>query len=374
MTGPQLVVSWHSFDLRSGRRGQKVDTQGSGNFSRIIGESTDTTLGVLIWQTENERQIPGVISATDPGRTMLVALDQDERILWGGIVLRRNSNASMWATVQAATLEHYLDRRYAGDLVYETTDQVTIAAGVINGLDVDGLDGLVVDAPPSGVLRDFASLDTDDKTMLSVLQDLHGLDNGVEFTIDLEWADAEHTALTRILRLRQRIGTAATAPVQFTLPGAVDDFDYVEDYSADFGATDVMATSSGEGAARPASTHHVDTAMLANGWARFERRFQPASSTSDEALLDSAATEELREVHFGLRDFSLTARLDAAPVVGVDFHLGDDVTAVFTCPRFPAYFDADNRLQPGFSETVRCVGWAIDADARTFAPQLRQAA
>lgn len=365
------TVTWHSFDLRSGRRGPQLVTKEQGSFGRIVSEATDATVSVSCWSAEAEQARPGWDAGTLPGRVMLVALDELQQPAWGGIVLRRVSNASSWVTCSVATLEHYLERRYVGDLEFTGADQAAIASGIVDGIDVDGID-FTIDAPVTGVLLDRSYADNEDKTVLSVITDLVTAETPLEFTVDLAWADDTKSVLQRILRFRPRIGSSRPLPVAFTMPGPVKDFEFTEDYTAEFGANDVMAVSSGEGDARPTSAHHIDADLLANGWAKFENRFTPTTSITDDTELDTAAAAELADMRVGIQQLQLAANLDTAPQVNRDFWLGDDVTAVLTCPRFPAYTDTDGRLQPGFTHTARCVGWSVDLDARTLTPTLRE--
>lgn len=368
-------VTWHSFDLRSGRRGPQLVPQAAGEFGRIVSEATEATVAVSCWDAELQQPRTGWDAGTLPGRVMLVALDELHAPVWGGMVLRRVSNASSWVTCTAVTLEHYLDRRYVGDLEFTgedaSSDQAVIAAGVIDAMTVDGLN-FVVDAPVTGVLLARTYADNEDKTVLSALTELAAADTPLEYTVDLAWTDDTKTVLQRTLRIRPRIGTSRPEPVVFSMPGPVKNFDFTEDYSPEFGANDVMATSSGEGDARPTSSHHVATDLLANGWARFENRFTPATSVTDEAQLDAAAAAELTDMQAGIQQLQLEANLDTAPQVNRDFWLGDDITAVLTCPRFPSYVDGDGLLQPGFVRTARCVGWSVDIAARTLKPMLRE--
>lgn len=366
-------VTWHSFDLRSGRRGPQLVVQAAGEFGRIVSESTEATIAVSCWDAETEKERSGWNAGTLPGRVMLVALDELQQPVWGGLVLRRVSNAGTWVTCTANTLEHYLDRRYVGDLEFaDATDQATIAAGVIDTLAVDGLN-LTVDATATGATLDGRLYaDSEDKTVLTALTELAAADTPLEYTVDLAWTDDTHTVLERILRIRSRIGTSRPEPVVFAMPGPVRNFEFTEDYSAEFGANDVMAISSGEGDARPTSSHHVATDLLANGWARFESRFTPATSITDVDQLDAAAAAELSDMEAGISQLQLEANLDTAPQIDRDFWLGDDITAELTCPRFPQYVDADGRLQPGFVHTARCVGWSVDLTARVLKPTLRE--
>lgn len=360
-------ISWHSFDLRSGRRGVRVVTKELGTVSRIIGEATDTSLDTLCTAPEWDL-------STEPGRTMLVALDtEDESIVWGGMVLRRDSNATEWVGVSLMTLEHYFDRRFASDMLYAGTDQATIAAGLIGMLAVDGLD-FTIDAPASGALLDRAYLGDEDKTVLSALTELLETDGGPEFTVDLEWSDSSHTQIDRVARVRNRLGSAPALTTQWTLPGCVTDFSLIEDFTADYGANDVLAVSSGEGDTRPTSGHKVAQDLIDAGWARFEMRYTPATSITSFAQLEDHATARLADAKDGLTQLSLVADLDTAPRLNVDWWLGDDITASLTCPRFPEQAGPDGGFVPGYTHRVRVVGWEIDYDARVLTPTIREVA
>jgi hypothetical protein len=378
---PAPTVTWHTFDLRTGRRGPQLTTQQLGAFGRIIGESTDCSLDVRVYDPGMETDpryptaagaIPGAIAGTEPGRSLLVALDELDQPVWGGLVLRRVSTEAETVSVSCSTLEHYFGRRFVGDLSFTDTDQGQIAAGVIDGLAVDGL-SFTMDAPPSGVFRDRDYFDDEDKTVLSVLQDLMGVEGGPEFTVELEWADEDHAALSYVVQVRNRIGVAPAVPVAFTMPGCIQTYTLTEDYSEGYGANDVLATSSGQGNVRPTSDHHVETDYLSGGWAKYEYRYEPSTSIIDTETLDDHAAEQLALMKDGLVEFELTANLDAAPRFGSDWHLGDDLTLAVTSPRHPSYLDADGAQVPGLTARVRCVGVSIDYDARTITPQVRLA-
>ncbi len=196
------------------------------------------------------------------------------------------------------------------------------------------------------------------------------VEGGPEFTVDLQWRDADHRILDRVIRVRDRLGTGSATPVaRFDLPGCVTAFEFVEDYSSETAANDVVATSSGEGDARPESSHAVDTAALAGGWARFEYRFEPSTSITEVSTLDAHARRALSDMRDGANQLTLTARRDVAPQVGRDFYLGDDVAVVLTCPRFPARVDPDGAIGTGYESVQRCVGYRLDLDANTIEPR-----
>lgn len=357
-----MSVSWHSFDLRSGRRGPRVATRELGTIQRIIGEPTGVDLST-------DCTVPDWDSSTLPGRTMLVALGEEERILWGGMVLRRVSGPEEWVSVQTATLEHYLERRFVGDLTFTGVDQASIAAGLIGNVAVDGID-LTVDAPASGTLRDRTYADDEDKTALSVLTELAGVEGGPEFTVDLEWDSEDHTVLRKVFRVRNRIGSAAAFPTQWNLPGCLTGFEYVEDFSEGFGANDVLASSSGESDSRPESAHQVSADLLAAGWAKFEERFTPSTSITHIPTLNAHAQARLALRRNGLAQLKVSAQASVAPRLGVDWWLGDDIGVNLTCPRFPARLDSDGGQIPGLSQTMRVVGWKHDLDADTLEPTI----
>lgn len=364
-----MEITWHAVDLRTGRRGQQLTTAEQGTVGRIIGEPTDLS-GLSVACEIDGEAVVGWEAATLPGRMMLVACDPDDAPIWGGMVIRRRSDASTWVQLDLTTCEAYFDRRYVTDRSFVATAQGAIVSGVITGDVVPTGISFTVDAD-SAAQRDRDYLADEDKTVLTVLQELSSIEGGVEFTVDLEW-DADHTTLSRIVRVRDRIGTAAANPVgRFEMPGNVVGFEYVEDYSSDNGANDVLATSSGEGDARPTSAHMVAQDLLDNGWARYERRISPSTSITDTDVLDAHAREELAQTQDGLAELTLEVDLSNGwPLPWSDFHLGDDVAVALTCPRFPEALDANGALAPGYARNVRCAGWEVDLDAGRLKPRL----
>jgi hypothetical protein len=379
-------LSWHSFDLKSGRRGPEVRVAGYSPFGRHIGRPTEATVDVYCYDIETDPDaatlgipteagiVPGWDSATLPGRVMLVALDDEEQPVWAGMVLRRRSDAGQVVTCDCATLEAYFDRRYVTDQIYTTSDQVSgIAKGLIDGIVPTGI-GFTVDAPASNTLRDREYFGDEDKTLLSVLQELMGVIGGPEFTVDHEWTDATKTTLRSVVRVRNRIGMASALPTAaFEMPGSVTNLSYVEDYSTEHGANDVMATSSGEGEARPESDHQTAGDLLAGGWVKYEDRFTPSTSITSITTLNAHASQRLALMREGLAELTLESHLDTGPRLRWDFRLGDDVEAVLTCPRFPARYDLAGAIQPGFSALLRCWGWVVDHQGNRLLPTLRDA-
>lgn len=364
------MLTWHAFDLKSGRRGPQVTVRANPALSRVIGDPTDASIEVLAWDEETAAPVPGWDAATLAGRSMLVALNEAQQPIWGGMVVRRRDDGGPWVTCDLATLEAYLDRRFVADHTWTEVDQATIAAGLVGDAAADGI-GFTIDAPATGVIRTRQYFANEDKTILSALQDLSGVINGPELTIDLEWTDATQMVLRKVFRLRNRLGRASSLPVAaFEMPGSVTGYSFVEDYSSDHGANHIIAVSDGEGDVRPESVPQVATDLIAGGWARFDLRFKPSTSITNISTLNNHAAAELAEVQTGLAELTLEAHLSTAPQVGSDFHLGDDVRVSITSPRFPEQVGPDGGLVPGYTAVMRCIGWEVDVDGNRLRPRL----
>lgn len=377
-----MAVTWHSFDLLTGRRGAPLEVKANPSVSRFINEATEATLEVVIWR--DGKSVPDWKASTEPGYTMLVAIDDEtDRPIWGGYVYRRVRNVGTSVACSLVTLENYLDRRFVNnDVTYTQQDQVSgIAHDLITTVSAYGVQ-FVVDAPYSNWRRDRTYLIDDDKTFLSILDELAGVENGIEFTVELAWHDESHEALDRIFKVRNRVGTAylggvgsnSDAPVcEFHMPGNISDFTYTEDYSSENGANAVVAVSSGEGDSRPESLVHIAGGVVTGyggNMPAFERRFTPSTSITDIDTLDSHAARELQETWDGLLEFELELDLKRGPQLNSDWHMGDDVGVVITCPAFPEWSDSRGEVFPGFVATMRVIGWEIDFDNGKVKPRV----
>lgn len=368
-----MEVEWWSVDFKTGARGSRLHVDAAGKVSRIIGVSTDTTVQVRC--ANDGVAIPGWDEATALGRSLVVAVDADgDQIIWGGLVRRRTSAKGGWVDVSANTLEAYLSRRFINTtLTWTDEDPSTIAANAL---------ATITDLPPltvSTVLTGTRIIDgfydtSDNKRVGDLLTDLAGLAGGIEWTVDLEWIDADHTLMRYVVRVAPRLGTPASeAATQWTMPGCVRDFSFIEDFGEENGANDVLALSSGEGGSKPVSTRYEDTVLLGS-FARFERRFTPATSITSSSTLDQYAEAELARTRLGITQLTIEANLDAAPQVNRDWWMGDDIDVALTCDRFPRKVDAEGFWEAGYTRRLRTVGWDLDFSTRTIVPRIVEAA
>jgi hypothetical protein len=356
------MITWLGCDLVTGQIIDELpDLRLSGSIARVLGTYQNASFTLPI-------PLPGLtvatrdwVGATEQGRSLIVAVVNDVPV-WGGIALRRNGGTDGELSLNTVTVEGYLNRRYVGDHIWVNADQASvIAAGLIADAQVEGID-LTVDAPASGVLRDRSYFNKDNKTVFAVLDELSGVVDGPEWTIDLAWSDSTQTAVDKIARVRSRIGITSPSPsaVFETTAASVFDTDgksgaeytFDEDYSEGKGANHVVAYSSGEGDAQPFSDPARDEALLAAGFPRYEHRFQPSSSISDVATLNSHAQARLSAMRMGARTWAIEASASAYPLLGVDWNLGDDVAWDLVGHRHPA----------GVQEQGRAIGWNLSPD------------
>lgn len=278
--------------------------------------------------------------------------------VWGGMVSKRNRNSGDLIPMTLATLEAYFDRRYVGDeefvqvgqnIIVKTMVEKYIATGSNGGLPIR----VQIVNGGDGKLRDRTYTDTSDKSIYSVLSDLSGVEGGPEWTVGWEWQHSPER-ITPVLYVGDRIGNPVTeglsANASFEIPGPVTEVSMDEDYSAGHGANDVMAVSTADGNERPQSDHIV-TADPSRP--TFEFRWTPSTSITSKDTLNSHASAGAVALANGQTSVSLSATSLAAPAVGVEWSLGDDIGyAIGSGAVVPAF--------PGGRDGVaRAIGWEL---------------
>lgn len=295
---------------------------------------------------ENWRQ------ATRKGAVFLVALDEAETPLWGGMVIRRITSSNDDVKLSLVSAEGYFDRVYVGNVQFAGIPQNTIVKTLVETYAKTGAKrGLPIRVEVVGGVgetRGKEYTDAEDKTLYSVLTELSGMLGGPEWTVGWEWVDERRLGL--VVYVGDRIGspgpTGLGPAAQFHLPGSVTTAELTEGYGADEGANDVMAVSSGVDDARPQSPHQTNTADLRP---RFEYRWTPDTNISANETLTSHAQRALAAMKDGTVALTLTVNREEAPKLGKDWRIGDDVGFDLTAPAWPN----------GISGTARCVGWEL---------------
>jgi hypothetical protein len=350
-------LAWYGCDLRTGGIVEDLRSlKPTGALSRKLGDFTTTSFDLTI---------PGApddwVSATDGGRSMFVAVDTATDIpVWAGVVLPRDRGSAQTASISTATLEKYLDSRYPGDQTYIGTDQATVVAGLITPALTNG-PPFQIDGPATGTVMDYSVADSDDKSILSCLQEIMGLDGGPEWTVDIAWNTARD-GFVLPFRIRAAIGSQATTPeATFDYPGSVSTYTQSESYEQGKGANVVIARGEGEGSSRLTSSPYTATALIANGWPQWEYRFTPATGLTDPDQLNAHAAKALALMQEGARVWTVEAVASRAPRIGRDFAIGDTVRiAVETSPGHPA----------GADVVARCWSWELDPSGDKVRPIL----
>ncbi|MFI6162234.1 hypothetical protein ACIA59_20110 [Micromonospora haikouensis] len=356
-----IDITWFGCDLRTGEVVEELPAlTPAGAISRRLGAHTTTGFSLPLPEAPD-----GWDAATEPGRTMIVAV-ADDRAVWAGMVLTRKGGSAETAQLSCATVEAYFDRRYTRDHTWTEQDESSvIAAGLIGDTQIDGL-GLTIDAPPTGTSRDRTYIDADDATVLSRLQELMGVQDGPEWTVDVQWRGGSRTAVELIARVRKRIGVQVDSPnAVFTFPGDVASYDLLESYEQGKGATAVTARGEGEGDTRASSDNQVATDLIAAGWPAFEYRYTPSTSITSSTVLNDHAAAALAILRPGARVWSLQAVASQAPRLGRDWALGDTVGMhIIRSPRHPQ----------GTQVAHRVWGWEWDTQADRITPILAEEA
>lgn len=294
------------------------------------------------------------VQATRPGAVWVVCLDDDGVTpLWGGMVIDRERGGGVDVTLALATPEAYFDRRFVGDVSFNSYPQNLIVRDLVNLYAKTGtLRGIPIRVEVvggNGVGRDRTYKDIEDKTLYSVLGEMSGLDGGPEWTVG--WENVNNL-ITPVFYVGDRIGRSAPAGLgpaaQFYLPGSVSTAKLKESWTSDMGANRVMATSSGMDDARPQSDPYSNTTDLRP---TFERRWSPSTSIKLKSTLNNHAARGLQALKNGGVGLELTANREESQKLGKEWFIGDDIGFDITSPEFPT----------GLSGVARVVGWRMDA-------------
>ncbi|MGJ5898541.1 hypothetical protein ACSCBZ_42385 [Streptomyces niveiscabiei] len=355
---PAVELTWLACDLKSGRIAEELRSlTPSGPLERRLSLSSSGQLDLDLAGAPAQWE-----SATDPGRTLLVAVDTyTSRPVWSGIVLTRAGGSDTVVQLGAATPEAYLDRRYTGAYTGIARDQALIMSDLATAVLTDA-PPIVIDAVAGSAPITYLLQDGDDRTALSALQELAGMEGAPEWTIDTVWADSAQSAVQLVVRVRPTIGVQSTTPeAVFDLPGCIASYSLSESYESGRGATVVRAWGDGEGAARLRGVDQSAADLIAAGWCRWENRFTPSSGLTDPDQLTAHAVQALAQQRTGTRTWTVDAVASRAPRLGLDWALGDSVhVQISSSPRHPL----------GAETVSRAYAWRLDPGADRVTPVL----
>lgn len=323
----------------------------TGSISRTICAYTTTTLTMpapIHGQLALPYDIMGAI--TRGVGSVGVCCIINDKPAWAGIVTRTKHSHGVNVELAVSSLETYLWWRYVGDAEYTDLDESSIVSRMLHSFVVPQGIRMVLDCPPTGTTRTRRYHHTDDGIVGERLTELAEVQGGPEWLIDIDW-ETPGTRLLPVFRLRPYIGSPQPVTTLSTTGPAKARWTHMTDYGDGYGATHVIAYSSGEGDDRPESTPHVAAGAEARGIPRRELRFSPASNVTTPGVLEQHADRRLSEVSDGTETFELVVRRDAEPGRwAVDWNLGDAVDVQLV-----------GHAEPGpIVRTVRIIGWSMD--------------
>jgi hypothetical protein len=298
-------------------------------------------------------------TATRPGAAVIVALDEADQPIWGGLVLTRTRDNGSVATLSLVTLEAYLERRYVGTYTGTGVDSnVVVKALIDNFIATGALPGLPIRVvnSASAVTQTVAYVDTQDITVYSALTTLSGSTGGPQWTIGFEWQDSPRR-VTPVLTVADRLGSSkpsdlAAPNALFNMPGCVQSFQVIEDYSTGKGANRVTAVDPGQTPRLQYSADAADSLMRP----LMEFRYSPVASTSSVVLTPAQhAMAALAITQDGIKTIALTANVfgddgePLAPVLNTDCEIGGDIAYDLMAPGF-----IDGELS---NQTAAMYGW-----------------
>lgn len=284
--------------------------------------------------------------ATLPGGVAYI-LTQDEHPIWGGILMDVQMDLADAAfDLKVDTVETYLERPGTGDLEYRQKPQTWIVADIVQRAAITGMRNcLVAKYGDSTVLRDRSYKDTDDKSVLSAIQELANVQNGPEW--GHWWELTDKGAYRCVVAARDHYGSVEPV-TDFTL-SQMTSFGWELDASGTALANRVRAVSTADGDVRPTSSWYSFYDPDRPVW---PLSFTPSTSIKDPATLDSHAARMLASRCKGAESRDMGMDLLTAPRLGVEWMPGDMVRWDVT--------GAGSRMRDGETEGVsRVIGYRI---------------
>ena len=175
--------------------------------------------------------------------------------LWGGIVVKRSREMGAGVvTLTLETVETYLSRLYTPAVSFSKQSQSEIFRQLVDLCMIGHDFNYALDIEDSAVTRDRQYTD-DSKTLLSALQDLSSVNNGIEW--ESYWRADGDGSFTPVFHCADRLGGTMPMHVALSQLAAAT---YIEDYSSSYGANRVQAVSGSGDTALRSSWHQVEQA------------------------------------------------------------------------------------------------------------------
>lgn len=332
-----------------------------GDLSRLLQAYGEGSLSLPLFDREGAPVSPTWEQDILPWRSLILAVDEQDRIVWHGIPTKRARSLRPVVRFPCRTIEGYLVERYVPTMSFKQRDQTSEIFRQLIAVAGDSV-GMEYDCPPSGRLRDHDYADDENARVYDRVNELAALIDGFNWTIDVVWGDDEHTFVRKIARTGYPfLGNRDENPAHFFELGQnISDFDHEDDWSSGNAATHVLGIGEGEGDAKVMSAPVIDSEREAAGWPRLEAR-KSFSNVKLQDTIDSHAHAVAAQMFGGQNVVELVARNPGKSEdftrLG-DFTLGDTARVSIHCPSLD------------LEEVWPVVGWSLSPTSGTYKPVL----
>jgi len=327
-------------DALSGTILEEIPLQSVRINQTLSGGEFNATFGLDLSGYDNDQ----LVTATIPGRTLLIA-ETDSIVIWGGLVWTRTYQSQAKSVqIYAKTLDQYLTKREVNtSREFTATDPRNIARQLLADMMLDP-NSIQFDLPSAFATAntmDFSVAVEEQKTYRAAVDQVATGANGFEWTVD--WARSGN-AYTKTVRFGMPLGQLQgdTNPI-FEYPGNI--LNYWRNDTISNGGTNIIGVGAGEGE-NMAVVEVVHTDLLGGGFPRLD------GQVSFKDVEDINVLEQLTQVQAQILKapqpvYNVQMKADREPAFG-DYGLGDYCKLVIKDPLHP---------DPGTTFVTRVLGW-----------------
>lgn len=315
-----------------------------------------------------------LLEAVSDGRTGALVAVVNDIPMWMGLPTVRVGGSGPNLDIPCATPEAYLLKRKVRDASYEDTDRARVALALAQQAEeLDGVGqglGFEYDVEDTGELTTIEYKTTARQAIYDALRGL--CVEGLEFEVYFDWADSSQTVVSKILRIRRRIGRITGTPLAMfenNDAGSVISYSYPESWAEGLYANHVTGIAPGQGEDQPVSDAVIDQDAIDAGGPWVELVVEPGNEYDSKAKLDPYVAAEADRTRTGSTEIQITARLDAYPRPSIDLSLGDMASYLLESdwhPNISTVNPTDHRLRG----QRRLTSWTMHPEGNSWTPGL----
>lgn len=318
------AVRYVFVDALTGTILEEIPLQSTRFSLTLSGGEFNGTFGLDLSGYDNDQ----LVTATVPGRTLLVA-ETDSVVLWGGLVWSRTyQSQAKVVQIYAKTLDQYPTKRLVDfDRDFTATDPRNILRQLYTDMQSDP-NSIQVTLPSAFMTAnsvDYSVAVAEMKTYRAAIDEVATALTGFEWTID--WS-RQGNGYTKTLRIGMPLGQLPgdTNPI-FEYPGNI--LNYWRNDTIGNGGTNIFGVGAGEGENMPV-VEVVHSDLLSGGFPRLD------ASISFKDVEDGNTLESLTQTQATIAKapqpvYTVQMKADREPAFG-DWALGDHCKLVIKDP------------------------------------------